>query len=104
MATQTYSKNLEVFSKVIATLATDAASNVQGVELPDLKRSHSAVSVTFLPNDKVALEIVVNIEMGRSVPQTVAELQGIVKAQIEGATKYKVHAVNVHVKNVMVNQ
>lgn len=103
MANQSHSKNLEVFSKVFTTLAVDAASNVQGIELPDVKRSH-AVTVTFLPNDKVILDMVVNIELGRSVPQAVAELQDSVKSQIESATKYKVHAVNVHVKNVLISQ
>lgn len=104
MAKQTYSKNLATFSKVITSLATDAVAEVEGISLPDSKKSRGAVSVYFLPNEKVTVEFFVNIEQGFAIPKTVSSLQENVKAQIERATKYKVHAVNVHVINVNMQQ
>ncbi len=104
MSKQTYSKNLAAFGKVITSLATDAVSEVEGISLPDSKKSRGAVSAYFLPNEKVTVEIFVNILQGYAIPQTVSSLQENVKSQIERATKYKVHAVNVHVMNVSIEQ
>ena len=104
MAKQAYSKNLDTFGKVIMSLATDAVSEVEGISLPGAKKSRGAVSVYFLPNEKVNVEFFVNIEQGYAIPKTVSSLQENVKSQIERATKYKVHAVNVHVMNVNIDQ
>ena len=104
MAKQTYSKNLETFGKVITSLATDAALDVEGITLPDGKKSRGAVSMYFLPNEKVTVEFYVNIMQGYAVPVVVSTLQETVKEQIERATKFKVHTVNVHVMNVCVEQ
>ncbi|MDE6060213.1 MAG: Asp23/Gls24 family envelope stress response protein, partial [Clostridia bacterium] len=41
---------------------------------------------------------------GYTVPVVVSTLQETVKEQIERATKFKVHTVNVHVMNVSVEQ
>ncbi len=46
----------------------------------------------------------VNISQGYTVPAAVAALQENVKNQIERATKYKVHTVNVHVMSVSIEQ
>lgn len=102
MAKQTYSKNLDTFGKVITSLATDAALDVEGIKLPESKKSRGAVSVYFLPNEKVTVEFFVNIIHGYAVPVTVSSLQETVKTQIEKATKFKVHAVNVHVLNLSI--
>lgn len=104
MTKETSSKNLDVFSKVIVALAKDAAADVDGITLPDSKRSKSAVSVYFLPNDKVTVDMFVNISSKCTVPTAVASLQENVKCQIESATKYKVHSVNVQVMNVDIEQ
>ncbi|MDE5601664.1 MAG: Asp23/Gls24 family envelope stress response protein [Clostridia bacterium] len=104
MTKQTYSKNLETFGKVITSLATDAALDVEGITLPEGKKSRGAVSMYFLPNEKVTVEFYVNIMHGYTVPLVVSTLQETVKEQIERATKFKVHTVNVHVMNVSVEQ
>lgn len=104
MAKQIYSKNLDTFGKVITSLATDAALDVEGIKLPEEKKSRGAVSVYFLPNEKVTVDFFVNITQGQSVPVAVSSLQETVKLQIERATKFKVHSVNVHVLNVIVEQ
>ena len=100
-------KNLSVFSDVIMSLASDAASEVEGVEVLR-SRDHSkrsirggGVSVYFLPNEKVTVDVFVNIVYGHRVPVVVAEVQQKVKAEIENATKFRVHNVNVQVVSVI---
>ena len=109
-------KNLSVFSDVIMSLASDAAAEVDGVEVLRSKdrskrairkdRSKRAirgggVSVYFLPNDKVAVDIYVNINFPCRVPEAVAAVQQRVKEEIEGATRFRVHSVNVQVVSVL---
>lgn len=96
-------KNSNVLSDVIKSLAVDAAQDSEGVKLSEAKRNR-AVSVCFLPNEKVTVDVVVNIDLGYSVPSAVAGLQEKIKKQIEGATKFKVHSVNVEVANVNIAQ
>lgn len=100
MANKTYSKNLDTFNKVITSLATDAVADVEGISLLGTRKSRGAVSVYFLSNEKVSVDMFVVIAQGYAVPVTVAALQENVKYQIERATKYKVHTVNVHVMSV----
>lgn len=97
------SKNKEVFGKVIQALASDAASNIEGVELCAVKRSKEPVSVQFLPNEKVTVTLYVTLSQNYPVPQAVAKLQENVKAQIEGTTKFKVHSVDVEVVGVRID-
>lgn len=99
--------DLSVFSDVIMTLASDAASEVEGVEVlrsgAHSKKSirGGGVSVYFLPNDKVTVDLFVNIHYGYRVPAAVAEVQQKVKAEIENATRFRVHSVNVQVMSVI---
>ncbi len=99
-------KKLSVFSDVIMSLAFDAAMGVEGVivlrSTEGFKKSiRGGVSVKFLPNDKVTIDLTVNIHFGFTVPTLVAAVQEKVKAEVEGSTKYRVHSVNVHVKDVL---
>jgi len=104
MAKQSGSNNLDTFSKVIASLATEAVSEIDGIRLPDEKKSRGAVSVYFLPDERVNVECFVIVSLGYAVPKVVSELQESVKTQIEKVTKFKVHAVNVHVMGVAAEQ
>ena len=89
-----------VLNEVLVSLATEAAQDVEGVHLLNC----GAVSVYVLPNEKVAVDLFVSIDLGYTVPSQVATLQEKVKNQIEGATKFKVQSVNVQVVNVNVAQ
>lgn len=93
-----------VLNEVLVSLATEAAQDVEGVYLLNSKRNCGAVSVYVLPNEKVAVDLFVSIDLGYTVPSQVATLQEKVKNQIEGATKFKVQSVNVQVVNVNVAQ
>lgn len=89
---------------VLVSLASDACRGVEGICLLNSKRNKGAVSVYVLPNEKVTVDLFINIEQGYTVPSAVAVLQEKVKAQIEGATKFKVQSVNVQVMNVNIAQ
>lgn len=93
-----------VLNEVLVSLATEAAQDVEGVNLLNSKRNRGAVSVYILPNEKVTVDLFVSIDLGYSVPSAVAVLQEKVKNQIEGATKFKVQSANVQVVNVNVAQ
>ena len=87
--------------------SSDAAAEVDGVEVLRSKdRSKRAirgggVSVYFLPNDKVAVDVYVNVNFPCRVPEAVAAVQQRVKEEIEGATRFRVHSVNVQVVSVL---
>ncbi|HIS58307.1 MAG TPA: Asp23/Gls24 family envelope stress response protein [Candidatus Limadaptatus stercoravium] len=100
-------KNLSVFSDVIMSLASDAAAEVEGVEVLRSRDSSKrairggGVSVYFLPNDKVAVDVFVNVNYPCRVPEAAAAVQQRVKEEIEGATRFRVHNVNVQVVSVL---
>ncbi|HIU20949.1 MAG TPA: Asp23/Gls24 family envelope stress response protein [Candidatus Limadaptatus stercorigallinarum] len=100
-------KNLSVFSDVIMSLASDAAAEVEGVEVLRSRDSSKrairggGVSVYFLPNDKVAVDVFVNVNYPCRVPEAVAAVQLRVKEEIENATRFRVHSVNVQVVSVL---
>ena len=98
------SSDIDVFSKVISTLARDAAAEVAGVSLVKDGRIKKALSVCFLQNEKVQVDIAVTLAFGSSIPAKVAELQEHVKREIEASTKFKVNAVNVSVEGVDIEQ
>ena len=100
-------KNMSVFSDVIKSLAFDAAMGVEGVIVLRGKDSfrksvrEGGASVEFLPNERVNINLTVNVHFGFTVPALVAAVQEKVKAEVEGSTKYHVHSINVHVKDVL---
>lgn len=107
MAKESKTDNMSVFSDVIMTLASDAASEIEGVQVMrsgDQSKKPirgGGVSVYFLPNDKVTVDLFVNINYGYRVPAAVAEVQQKVKSEIERATRFRVHSVNVQVMSVI---
>lgn len=105
MAKERSKDNMSVFSDVITSLAADAASEIEGVELLRSKgkrlSGQSGVFVYFLPNDKVTIDLFVNVCFGSVIPSTVAHVQEKVKSEVEGATKYRVLSVNVQVVDVI---
>lgn len=99
-------KNMSVFSDVIASLVYDAAMGVEGVIVLRgndgfIKSARDGVAVTFLPNEKVSIDLSINVHFGFTVPALAAAVQETVKLAVEGSTKYKVHSINVHVKDVL---
>lgn len=105
MAKNNILSNKTVFANIIRDLAISATTSVETVTLLEGKRSggsgqRSSVSVYFLTDDKVTIDLYVNIELGVTIPDVVCVLQERVKSAIENATRYKVHSVNVHIVSV----
>ncbi|MBR4800140.1 MAG: Asp23/Gls24 family envelope stress response protein [Clostridia bacterium] len=97
--------NIAVFKSVIKSLANDAANEVDGVSVADAKRyKKNGAEVEFLENDKVSVSVPVIIELGCTVPTTVATVQERVKGEIENATRFRVANVDVEVVSVSVVQ
>ena len=97
--------NIAVFKSVIKSLVNDAIVEIEGASLADPKRfKKNGVEVEFLENDKVSVRVPIVIELGYTVPTTVAAVQERVKGEIENATKYRVNSVDVEVVSVSVPQ
>ena len=105
MARKNSDKNIDIFTKVISELVRDAADAVAGVELikSDEKKNRQTqgISVYFLQNEKITVDLYVNVLYSCSVPDVVSKLQTLVKEKIEEATRYIVHSVNVQVVSVV---
>lgn len=97
-------KNSSVLNSVLVGLATEAAQEVDGIQLLNSKSNRGAVSAYVLENEKVAIDCFINIDLGYSVPTQVATLQEKIKTSIERVTKFKVQSVNVQVVNVNIPQ
>ena len=97
--------NIAVFKSVIKSLAYDATTAVEGVEVADQKYfKKSSIEVEFLENDKVSVRIPIVIELGYTVPKVVATVQEKVKNEIEKTTRYIVNSIDVEVVSVSVLQ
>lgn len=92
-------KKDNVLIDVIRSLANDAIVDTEGVRVSESKRAN-IINVTFLDSDRVSIDCVVDLDLGCTVPVIVATLQEKVKNRIEGATKFRVHSINVEVANV----
>ena len=106
MAKEMNSKQMSVFSDVIRSLAIDATMGVEGVVLHQnsgIKKMFfgNGTEVSFLPNDKVTIDITMDIHAGYTIPAVVAAVQEKVKAEVEGSTKYHIHSINITVKKVL---
>lgn len=105
--TKDYSRKMSVYSNVIMSLAADAASNVNGIEVlmsqSKTKRRirGGGISVYFLPNDKVTIDLFVNVHFGHNAPEIISQVQEKVISEVEASTKYKVHSVNVQIVSII---
>lgn len=95
--------NASVFTDVIASLTLSALESVPGVTLAGDDGSRR-VTVLFTENERVVIDIHVNVKYGDSVPTEVCAAQEKIKEFVEKSTKYAVSAVNVHVVGVLCDQ
>ncbi len=99
--------NFQVFSDVIVSLSQNATSQVEGIQIDTNNASKKAskdkgIHVSFLPNDKISIDVICDIYYGYAVSEVASLAQEKIIAAVEGATKYKVQSVNVHVNSVIV--
>ena len=74
--------NYEVYTDVVKSLVTEAANNVEGIEVIDESKNvkgrsfrGQGVSVYLMPDDKATIDIFANIYFGYNVPDVVAMVQ-----------------------------
>lgn len=103
MAKENNPKNTPVFIDVITSIAVDAANGVEGIHLLDSSKSKKSCNVYFLENDKVTLDLYVNVDAGFIIPNVVADLQDKIKTAIENTTKFIVSSINVQIMTVLIN-
>ena len=104
MAKEMNAKNLTVFSDVIQSITSNAIADIETIEIlssSNRKNNNGGISVYFLPNDKVTIDLFIKIKQGNTVPEIMAKVQEKIKKEVEGATKYRVHSVNVQVVGVI---
>ncbi len=100
--------NLQVFADVIVSLSNNATSQVEGIVIGSVdaasKKSikNKSIQVSFLPNDKITIDVYCEIIYGYAVSEVVSLAQEKIIEAVEGATKYKVQSVNVQVTGVIV--
>lgn len=99
--------NTEVYLDIIAAIATKSASKIEGVEILSgnnaCKRFSNGV-MAYIKDDKVTLDIFINMHYGHNIPNTVCAVQESIKKNIETETCYKVDTINVKVVNIIVNE
>ncbi len=109
-----YAENsaIKISEDVVQTIAAMAIKEVQGLDLPaasaegfveKLVKKNFSKGIKVEMNEKtVSLEIHVNVEYGAKIQPLAAELQEVVKRNIETMTDLTVLAVDVYVEGITV--
>lgn len=102
--------NTEVYTEIIADIASRAAAEIEGAELlgknPDKSRiiKDNDVHAYVKSDNTVDIDIYLNILYGYNIPDTVCKVQIAIKKAIEKETCYKVGEVNVSVVSIIVDE
>ena len=101
---------IKIAENVVSTIATLAASEVEGVVVQNKKSMERSVSVTNnrytkvdVIGDKVKVDIGIVVDYGFNIPATSQKVQSKVQSTIESMTGLQVTDVNVRILSVHVN-
>lgn len=98
---------------VIATIASTAAMEVQGVagmaqrptDIRGLISSSAAKSVKVLNNEnETVVDVYINLRLGAKIPEVAGQVQHGVKVAVQSMTGKPVTKVNVHVAGVVLDE
>lgn len=98
---------------VIATIASTAALEVQGVasmaqrptDIRGLISSSAAKSVKVLNNEnETVVDVYINLRLGAKIPEVAGQVQHGVKVAVQSMTGKPVTKVNVHVAGVVLDE
>ncbi len=98
---------------VIATIASTAALEVQGVagmaqrptDIRGLISSSAAKSVKVLNNEnETVLDVYINLRLGAKIPEVAGQVQHGVKVAVQSMTGKPVTKVNVHVAGIVLDE
>ena len=94
---------VKISNDVIVTIAGLAALEVEGVEtitsLTDKLLKNNGVKI-LIEDDKVTLDVVINVEYGMSIPDISLKVQENVKNTVETMTGLEVSQVNIQVQEI----
>ncbi|MDD4316163.1 MAG: Asp23/Gls24 family envelope stress response protein [Clostridia bacterium] len=106
------SNNHEVnnrYANLISSIAGTALSQTEGVakELGLVKYKFGLSTLknrnihVYIDENRVIIDLYINVVYGHSVPDVVCNLQERIKQAVETATRYKVESINVNVSNII---
>ncbi len=101
----TYKKNVVVSIVSLATqeingIASISRNSVSALKSAFSKNVNRGIIVEFDQNNKVTIDVFVNVKFGYSVKDVSFRVQENIKSSVESMTEYKVANINVHVVGV----
>lgn len=104
--------NKNTYISVISSVATVAASRVEGVASVtndsgamyklSFKSLSKGIDIEINNLNQVIINISINIKYGYNVPEVVCMVQEQIKKEVESNTSYKVRTINVNVVGVVI--
>lgn len=88
-------------SDIVSEIVECALGEIDGVVKypPESKEAKSAIKVDQI-GDEMYIDVYVKLKYNVDVSDVASTLQSTVKSTIENMTEFRVHSVNVHVKDV----
>lgn len=99
--------NTEVYLDIIEAIALKSATKIEGVEIlsgSNTKKRYPNGVMAYIKDDKVNIDIFIDMHYGYNIPKTVCAVQESIKKNIEVETCYKVEAINIKVVNIIVSE
>ena len=94
---------VRISETVVAHIASIAATEVEGVALPNGNASKASKGVKVeIKNGRVKVELAVTIKYGYNIPEVSGQLQSKIKAAIENMTGLACEGVNVRFSSVII--
>lgn len=101
----TYKKNVVISIVSLATqeingIASISRNSVSVIKSAFNKNINRGIIVEFDQNNKVTIDVFVNVKFGYSVKDVSFRVQENIKSSVESMTEYKVASINIHVVGV----
>lgn len=103
--------NVTISTEVIATIASVAAGEIEGVSKMEMnfaesisekfgKKSYSKGVKVQIEDDTVIIDVFINIIFGYPINETAVKVQENIKKSVESMTEFKVKKIDVHISGV----
>lgn len=101
---------IEIADEVIATLVSQAISQIPGVsglygrsrEIFSRKPSRRTLKIDFISPTEITLDLHLVVEYGYSIPEVAKQVQAAIARELVASTKIKVKAVNIFAEDIVV--
>lgn len=107
MSDQNYNRYNNIIVSIVSSIVeqTDGVSN----NLTNIRYRNSSEKIkngnihVYFKNDKIVIDVFINIVYGYNVPDIIAGLQNKIAKEVENLTKFVVESVNVNISNIIFN-